>query len=204
MGLVVAVAVLAACGSSGRELRDPDPGATPQTRTPDPTTSQSVAPGTSLAGITLPPSLPAQTMALSSPGWTPGEALPVDHACGTTTPPTLQWTEVPDETVELVLFASDLDAGEVLWFVTGIPPSATELDVSAMPSGAVAKPNDRGNAGWDGPCPTDRNHTVLFELVAMPRTVTEGFAGGSTAREALIPEAIAYGSLSAPVLPTGG
>ncbi|MCB1004956.1 MAG: hypothetical protein R2699_16105 [Acidimicrobiales bacterium] len=197
-----ALVAAGACGSSGRDMRPPAEGATAQTRTPDPTTATSAPStvgGSVVASITLPPSLPTETMALSSPDWTSGQPLPIDFACGSTTPPTIQWSEAPEGATELVVFASDLDAGEVLWFVTGIPAAVTELDPTAMPPGATARVNDKGTAGWDGPCPTDRNHTVLFELAALPRTVTEGYPTGAAARQALLPDAVAYGSFSAPV-----
>lgn len=210
---LVAVALSgAACGSSGRELRDPAPGATAQTRVPDPsltstTTSalgQLGSPGSGQVGFTVPPVLPTSVMNLSSPDWTPGATLPDEHACGSTTPPTLEWTGVPDGAVELAVFAVDLDATEVLWIVTGIPTVATSLDMAALPSGVVALPNDRGNAGWDGPCPADRTHTVQFELLALPAPSTTATGTPRQLRDTLFGQAVGYGILSAPVTAPGG
>jgi Raf kinase inhibitor-like YbhB/YbcL family protein len=88
--------------------------------------------------------------------------------------PPLQWTDVPDEAVELVLVCEDRDAPGgtfVHWLLAGIPPEVSGTDVGEEPVGTVSGRNDFGSAGYGGPHPPigDDPHRYFFRLFALNR-----------------------------------
>ncbi len=139
--LIASLLLLAACGSSGTELRDPPPGAT----SPRPTSSTTQAP-TSLVGV----------FSLSSQAFTPGGELPARHTCnGEDLSPALSWSAVPEGTVELALVVSTPteDGMDVHWVLPGIDPTSVGTAEGALPLGGREGPNTEGGTGWAGPCP---------------------------------------------------
>jgi phosphatidylethanolamine-binding protein (PEBP) family uncharacterized protein len=163
--------VAAACGSSGRFLREPNRNAVAPTRsTAAPTSS------------TYPPT----TLQLVAGGFDPGGPIPAAHACGGT-PPGLTWTGVPAGTVEIAVALVDFDeideSKRVNWLVSGLPAptgDATEGTLPAgapLPAGAVTLNNGKGTATYDGPCPADRPHTLNYMVFALP--AASGLAAGA-------------------------
>src|SRR5205085_2018592 len=54
------------------------------------------------------------------------------------------------------------------WLVTGIAPQTRSLARgAAMPAGAMAAKNDKGNAGYAGPCPPSGRHHYHFHVYAL-------------------------------------
>lgn len=175
---LVAVAALAlvasACGTSGRTLRDPVPGATAPPRKGASTTS-------------APPALaatPGAGLSIASTAWTPGGAIPRASTCdGQDISPPLTISGAPEGTVELVLVVTDQDAAGFLhWVVSGIAPGAPSFPQGGLPTGAVEAPNSSGTTAWFGPCPpVGSTHTYDFTVYAL--TAASGLGPSSSAAE---------------------
>lgn len=152
----------AGCGSSGRELRAAEPGATAPPRS-----TSSTAPAVA-STATLAPSSAATGMVLSPIGWTPGGPLPAISSCsGEALSPPLSITGVPSGASELALVVVDPDTGGfVHWIVTGLAPTDLTLEVGATPPG-VEGPNSGGGTGWYPLCPPPGElHTYELEVLA--------------------------------------
>jgi len=149
----------AACGTSGRELRDPAPGATAPPRRTSPTTSGNIQVIPDDSNVVLQPS----GFTLGSPSWPADGAMPLEFGCGGgDIAPPLTISEVPDGTAELLLVASDVDArSQTRWIVAGIPITTTSIAAGALPPGAVAVVNSTGGTSWAGPCPTPGSSTTF-------------------------------------------
>lgn len=160
---LLAVALLAvaltACGSSGRELRDPEPGATapPRKESPSGTLTPTSGPDTSVFG-------------LASDAWTPGGDIPERYTCdGDEVSPPFAVFSPPAGTVELALVMTDVDAPFVHWVVAGMAPETASFGPGEVPPGAVQASNTRGSAQYVGPCPPEgEQHTYEFALYALP------------------------------------
>lgn len=166
--------VLTACGSSGREMAEPAPGATAPPRKP-PAAGTVPASSTTLSSF----------FALTTDAWTPAAEIPERFSCdGANVSPPLVLSRIPDGTAELAIVVTDPDAdGFVHWVLAGIPPDTTTLAEGVVPPGAVQAANSTGGTGWFGPCPPpgDGPHTYEFELRALgsPSGVTEGEPAGA-------------------------
>lgn len=158
--LVGLALVATACGTSGRTLRDPIPGATAPPRKGATTTSALAAIGTT----------PGAGLSITSTAWPPGDPIPRASTCdGEDVSPPLTISGAPEGTVELVLVVTDQDAaGFVHWVVGGIPPGAPGFPQGGLPAGAVEAPNSSGTAAWSGPCPpAGTTHTYDFTVYAL-------------------------------------
>jgi Raf kinase inhibitor-like YbhB/YbcL family protein len=192
---LVAVAVLAvaatACGTSGRTLRDPVPGATAPPRKGATT---SVAPA--VLGTT-----PGAGLSIISSSWTPGGTIPRASTCdGQDISPPLTISGAPAGTVELVLVVTDQDAaGFVHWVVGGIAPGAPSFPQGGLPAGAVEAPNSSGTTAWFGPCPpAGTSHTYDFTVYAL----TQASGLGPTSSTADLDAALALTTSTAAVTGT--
>ena len=174
VALVLVVGGATACGTSGRTLRDPAPGATaPPRKNPNSssTTSGAAIGTTPLAGLSL-----------TSTAWSPGGEIPRTFTCdGEAVSPPLVIAGAPAGTVELVLVVTDPDAaGFVHWVVAGIPPGVPTFPQGGLPAGAVEAPNSSGGTAWVGPCPPAGDaHTYDFTVYALP--IPSGLGATSTA-----------------------
>lgn len=149
LGAAVAILAATACGTSGRDLRDPPDGyAAPA---PTPTSTDVAAP---VAGFTV-----------SSPAFAPGAPLPERFTCeGEGVSPPLSWTSLPDDTVEVAVVVSDPASDFFIhWIVTGISPAVSRIDEGSVPAGATEGPNTDGGVGWAAPCP-DEDDTDLYDF----------------------------------------
>ncbi len=103
------------------------------------------------------------------------------NAAGDTSPE-LQWSNVPDGTVELVLVVHDPDApladGFTHWVATGIDPSSSGLPEGAQ-EGFTAGVNTAGSGGYMGPAPPPGhgNHHYFFHLYALDAPLDASGAG---------------------------
>jgi Raf kinase inhibitor-like YbhB/YbcL family protein len=140
-------------------------------------------------------------LALSSPAFGPGAAIPRRFTCdGDGVSPPLSWSGVPADARELALVVEDQDAGRfVHWTVLGIPASSHALAEGSVPPGAVQTENSFGKRGWGGPCPPkgDAPHRYAFALYAVRAPLGLG-AGASPdeVRAALAEKALARGVLT--------
>jgi phosphatidylethanolamine-binding protein (PEBP) family uncharacterized protein len=155
----------AACGSSGRDLREPNRNAVAPTRSTAAPTSSTFAP---------------TSLQLVAEGFEPGSSMPAANTCGGK-PPALKWSGVPEATAEVAVALVDFDVTDttkrIHWLVSGIPaPAAGTTDGSlpaggALPAGAVTLNNGTtGTPTYDGPCqkPGDQPHTLNFMVFALP------------------------------------
>jgi phosphatidylethanolamine-binding protein (PEBP) family uncharacterized protein len=114
------------------------------------------------------------TIAVSSPAFQPGGAMPRRYTCdGADLSPPLRWQNLPAGSVELLLLAIDLNGGHtgaVQWAVGGLPPSSPGIAAGRLPAGAVVGRNSAGKPRWDGICgASGRLHHVAFLLYALDR-----------------------------------
>jgi Raf kinase inhibitor-like YbhB/YbcL family protein len=177
---IVAATLVAACGTTGRTMRPPAPGATA------PTTASTFSPATSGAVInTASPTTPG-FFVLSSPAFSPGATLPTPYTCdGAGHPPPLTWSDVPKGTVELVLALSDPDAGGyVHWMVAGISPRAVGVTPEKLPPGSIVLANSAGTRTYTPPCPPKgESHSYEFTLYALAKP--SGLNASSDAKAAI-------------------
>jgi Raf kinase inhibitor-like YbhB/YbcL family protein len=122
------------------------------------------------------------------------------HRAGDVSPP-LEWSDIPDEAVELVLTCEDPDAPSgafVHWMLASIPPETDALQAGEPATGAVAGRNDYGRPGYGGPHPPpgDNPHRYVFRLHALsePSGLAFGFSAQDL-RDALEEKVIATGTL---------
>jgi len=182
---VVALAVLlgalaliaSACGTTGRAMRPPAPGATA------PTTAPASTVGASFNTVSIAPS---NLFVLDSPAFTPGDTLPKPYTCdGAGESPPLTWSNVPTGTVELVLVVTDPDAkGFVQWMVAGIPATTTGVQPNELPASAAVLANSAGTHSYSPPCPPKgQDHTYEFTLYALK--VPAGFTESTNTEKAI-------------------
>jgi hypothetical protein len=113
-------------------------------------------------------------MRLSSPAFDDGDPIPERHGYDfENVSPPLSVSGVPDEAVSLALIVDDPDATEPAgkvwdhWVVWNVDPETTGIGAGETPAGAVEGRNDFGETGYGGPKPPDREHTYVFELLAL-------------------------------------
>jgi len=113
---------------------------------------------------------PQARLALSSPAFRNGQAIPQAYTCdGTQKIVPLRWSGVPRGTRSFALLVDDPDAPSgtfthrVAW---GIPGTARALPGRAPREGATSA----GRAGWVGPCPPSGTHRYVFRLYALRST----------------------------------
>ena len=116
--------------------------------------------------------LKLETLAVTSSAFEEGGPIPERFSCeGENVPPPLRWSDIPEDTRELVLVVTDPDAPSgtfVHWAVWGIDPSVTGID-GELPEGAVEGTSSSGKATYIGPCPPtgDEPHRYHFEVIAL-------------------------------------
>ena len=103
--------------------------------------------------------------------------IPEVYTCdGDNIHPPLKILGVPEGARSLVLVMDDPDVPKTLrpdgmfdhWLVWNIPPETTFIPEGEEPQGVVGN-NTRGNRGYTGPCPPDREHRYFFKLYALDR-----------------------------------
>ncbi len=103
-----------------------------------------------------------------------GGTMPSAMTCdGNGIPPMLTWAGVPDGTKSFALEVRDLDTKNrfVHWIVTGIDKNVSAI--GALPEGAVAGENSRGDNSWDPPCPPmGETHRYQFTVFALDKDIS--------------------------------
>jgi phosphatidylethanolamine-binding protein (PEBP) family uncharacterized protein len=170
--LVVLALAFTACGTSGRELRDPPPGATAP---PRPSSTSSTAPST-IAPIGL---------SIVSSAWAPGGEMPGTFACdGADVSPPLTVGGAADDVVELVVVVTIPAADDpVRWVVAGLAPGTTVFEQGAVPDAAVVAQNSAGELTWAGPCP-DPGDTQFVDFAVYAFTAPSEITADTTAADA--------------------
>lgn len=155
--------LVAGCGSSGRELRDPPPGQTAPPRKPS-------SAGT--VSSTVPDQL--DVFGLATTAWAPGGPIPARYTCdGANVSPPFAIFVPPTDAVELALVVTDLDIDLVHWIVTSIPPGTSSVGEGELPPGAVEAVNGQGSHDWFGPCPPEgEQHVYEFAIYALGTPLT--------------------------------
>jgi len=122
---------------------------------------------------------PPGQMALSSPAFAAGAAIPTVYSCqGEDRSPALEWSAPPAGTQSLALVVDDPDAPMKTWthwIVYNLPPDTRGLAESAsaangpstLPAGAVSGKNSWGREDYGGPCPPSGEHRYFFHLYAL-------------------------------------
>lgn len=115
-------------------------------------------------------------MKITSPAFGDGEPIPEKYGyTEENVSPPLEVEGIPDAAESLVLVMDDPDAREPAgkiwdhWVVWNIPPDVEELPEGF--DGGVQGRNDFGERGYGGPNPPDRQHTYVFVLYAVDRTL---------------------------------
>jgi Raf kinase inhibitor-like YbhB/YbcL family protein len=150
------------------------------------------------------PSLPAAkgAMALTSPAFAPGAAIPKAYTCdGADRSPPLRWSRVPAGARELALVVEDPDAHRFLhWTLLAVAPAVHRLAAGQVPPGTVQTANGFGDHGYGGPCPPkgDDAHRYVFTIYALdaPSGLTAD-ASPSAVATVLRAHALARGTLTA-------
>ncbi|MFC1656628.1 YbhB/YbcL family Raf kinase inhibitor-like protein [Patescibacteria group bacterium] len=110
-------------------------------------------------------------MQISCPGFANEERIPIKHTCDNSdVNPTLNISEVPDNTKSLALIVDDSDAPMgtwIHWLVWNIDPKISSVDENTIPKDALQGKNDFGKLNWGGPCPSDGEHHYSFKLFAL-------------------------------------
>lgn len=143
------------------------------------------------------------TMEVSSSDLAAGADVPVRFTCdGEDARPALAWSELPENTAEVVVVVDDPDAPSgtfTHWTVWGLGPSDTPL-AGPLPGGATEGTNGFGSVGWRGPCPPRGAdpHNYRFRVFAVdaPVDLPSGAQPGDVA-SAMRDHVLAEGRLTA-------
>jgi len=123
-------------------------------------------------------------LSILSPAFSDRASIPDLYTCdGENVAPPLGWSGAPPRTTSFALIVDDPDAPDpaapkrtfVHWVLYDIPASVRELAEgaggAALPDGAREGVNDRGRAGYSGPCPPVGRHRYFFKLYALDTTL---------------------------------
>ncbi len=118
------------------------------------------------------------SLTVTSSAFKANEAIPSEYTCdGAEKSPPLSWSNVPSDAKSIAILVDDPDAPKgtfTHWMVTNIPPSETSLSAAgSLPQGATAAKNDKGNAGYAGPCPPSGKHHYRFHVYALDKTIAK-------------------------------
>jgi Raf kinase inhibitor-like YbhB/YbcL family protein len=225
LAAALAVGALAACSNDGRTLSPPGPDQTlsiittsssPSTSAPASTSEVSgstvvTTNGSGALGLgtqVIEPGASAQ-LRMSVP-WADGGEIAARFTCaGEDVSPSITWTGVPSDAVELALLFTDLDSdppGFVHWLVAGLDPASTGIAEGRVPTGAAQALNGFGDTGYRGPCPPESTHTYLVTLYALRERsgIKDGDASGDDLLTSLESRAIGSTAVSGTVTASGG
>ncbi len=94
--------------------------------------------------------------------------IPTEYTCeGKDINPSLEITNIPDETKTLALIMEDPDAPRGVfdhWIVWNIPPNAA---IAEQTNPGISGTNSFGKTGYGGPCPPSGVHRYFFKVYAL-------------------------------------
>ncbi len=114
-------------------------------------------------------------MKIISSAFENGGIIPVKYTCnGEDVNPPLEFVDVPEEAVSLVLIMDDPDVPVQVredrmwdhWIKFNIPPTTQRVAENSEPAG-VAGIGTGGMLTYQGPCPPDTEHRYFFKLYAL-------------------------------------
>lgn len=112
-----------------------------------------------------------ETLNISSPAISPGQAIPSRHTCdGTDTSPPLVVDNTPASSQTLALIMDDPDAPMgtwVHWVMWNIPAQTREIPENSVPPGSSQGKNSWKRNSYGGPCPPSGTHRYFFRLYAL-------------------------------------
>ena len=115
---------------------------------------------------------------LTSPAFQDGSSIPSKYTCdGANVNPPLSIEGIPEGTVSLALIMDDPDIPQsvkdslnrddfVHWIVFNMPLDTKEISEDTLPPGIEGN-STRGEVGYVGSCPPDREHRYFFKLYAL-------------------------------------
>ena len=157
---------LAACGTSGRTLKDPKPGATAPARK---NTGSTTPANSNSSNTTAGAQIRSTAFSLITTSWKTGQSIPKPFTCdGVNTSPPFAISGVPAGTAELVFVVTNQNVpNQTLWLLAGMSPATVSIPQGGVPTGAIQITNSSGAARWSGPCPTSGTNTYEFALYAL-------------------------------------
>jgi Raf kinase inhibitor-like YbhB/YbcL family protein len=112
-----------------------------------------------------------ETVTISSPAFSHGEAIPARYTCdGADTSPPMIIGKIPPAAQSLALIMDDPDAPAgtwVHWVAWNIPTQTREIPENGLPLGADQGKNDWKRSSYGGPCPPSGTHRYYFRLYAL-------------------------------------
>jgi len=137
-------------------------------------------------------------MRIVSSAFENNQPIPSKYTCDGSPPaggvnPPLEFLEVPQNALSLVLIMDDPDAPKSLmpdglfvhWLVFNIPPLTKFISENQTPPG-IQGVNSAGVAAYTGPCPPDREHRYFFKFYALDTTLNFGSLPGKAELETAI------------------
>lgn len=117
---------------------------------------------------------PFGTMAMGSPAFQKGSALPERFSCeGDNVSPPLAWSGAPAHARSMAIVLTDLDAATppfFHWVLLNLGVAAESVDAGEVPPGAVQGEASSGSVGYVGPCPPEgESHRYQFTVYALSR-----------------------------------
>ncbi|MEZ4104176.1 MAG: YbhB/YbcL family Raf kinase inhibitor-like protein [Candidatus Paceibacterota bacterium] len=121
------------------------------------------------------------SLALTSPAFVDGQNIPSKYTCdGENINPELHISGIPEGTVSLVLVMDDPDIPDSVkesrgiekfdhWVIYNMPPDTTVIKEGEKVGNEGL--SSRGETGYVGSCPPDREHRYFFRLYALPNTL---------------------------------
>lgn len=116
------------------------------------------------------------TLRVTSTAFAAQQSIPAEYTCdGAQAAPPLAWSRVPAQTRSIALLVEDPDAAGgafTHWLITGLSPEVSALAAGgALPTGAVAAKNDKGEVGYAAICPPTGRHRYHFRVYALETTI---------------------------------
>jgi Raf kinase inhibitor-like YbhB/YbcL family protein len=113
------------------------------------------------------------TLVVRSASFDRMEFIPAKYTCqGENTNPFINWSNIPDHTVSMVLIMDDAnartaDGGSFThWIMWNIDPDQA-IDENSHPG--VQGKNSKGDIGYMGPCPPTGKHHYHFKVFALDK-----------------------------------
>lgn len=146
-------------------------------------------------------------MRVTSPAFEENGTLPAAYTCdGAGVNPPLIFADVPKEAESLALIVDDPDVPKNLrpdglfvhWVLWNIDPTIAGIGENSVPHGAVEGFTTRGEPGFVGACPPDREHRYFFKLYALDtRLDLPGTSGADELEQAMDSHILATATLMA-------
>jgi Raf kinase inhibitor-like YbhB/YbcL family protein len=125
-----------------------------------------------------PASATGAPLAVSSPAFTNGGAIPQKYTCdGDGTTPPITWSALPAGTRSVAVLVDDPDAPHgtfVHWVLFNVPNNTTGVGGGSIPAGSAQGKNGKGDVGWTPPCPPSGTHHYHFKVYALDTALPAG------------------------------